>query len=203
MSIDVTLMLQPGRTEIWLSPEPDRPGRHRLAARIAAYYLSVSASELTLGHQPDGRPYIPGTSLTVSLSSSMNLCAVAFSRSPALGVDVQSVLRPDEVTETLLRNTLSASELSTFHSSPLPAHLHYTAIWARKEAILKALGTGLRLDPRTLPLPAVTFDMPEAVILPTGDRLLLTTWQLSETHVLSVCTADRAVAFRDPQSVNL
>ncbi|MEJ7833843.1 MAG: 4'-phosphopantetheinyl transferase superfamily protein [Nocardioides sp.] len=82
-----------------------------------------------------GRPELPGTGLTASISHSGDLVAVAVTDAGWVGVDVEVVR---EVPPSLLSRVLSAHErgLATDAAS-------FFAIWTIKEALLKASGQGV------------------------------------------------------------
>lgn len=85
--------------------------------------------------KPHGKPTVVGHDLHVSVSHSGNRIAVAITRVAEVGVDVEQVDPRTPIAE-LLANVLSpgeAAEDMDFHTR-----------WARKEAVLKATGLGLR-----------------------------------------------------------
>jgi len=123
---------------------------HELLRREVAQWLGCAAPTVVLGHRCSrcgsdghGRPVVlaPAGDLHVSLSRAPGLVAVALTEAGPVGVDVEPaeaarfdgfddvVLHPDEVAATSGERT---------------------QVWVRKEAVLKAVGTGLRLDPRRL-----------------------------------------------------
>jgi hypothetical protein len=112
----------------WL-PAADLP-----AARAAARERSTQ-----LQHAAQQR--WPGRRLYVSRSATAGLAAVACSLHAPVGIDVE---RPGDAPDAaLLGQVLHATEQAL---APLGA-AGFSALWARKEAVLKALGTGLALPP--------------------------------------------------------
>ncbi len=129
---------------------------HDLLRREVAQWVGCAVTDVVLGHRcrhcggdDHGRPLVlaPAGDLQVSLSRTTGLVAVALSEAGPVGVDVETAgaaafdgfddvvlhgserLRPGEPARTAVQNT---------------------RIWVRKEAALKALGSGLRTDPRDL-----------------------------------------------------
>lgn len=99
----------------------------------------------TLGHRcpqcgsvEHGQPVLAGGPF-ISIARSSRLSVIAWWDGGPVGVDVEAVgaTPPPEL-------TLHSEE--TFDD--------VLAVWVRKEAVVKALGTGLRIDPRTIRLSA-------------------------------------------------
>ncbi|MGW2273878.1 4'-phosphopantetheinyl transferase family protein [Streptomyces yangpuensis] len=90
---------------------------------------------------PHGRPNIPGNPLHFSLSHSGDHAYIALATTP-VGIDIEEHPTPHTVTDIL--HTLHPTE--TQELTNLPTTQQPTALarcWARKEACLKATGTGL------------------------------------------------------------
>ena len=124
-----------------------RSAAHNLLVRLAGALITAPV----LHHDVDGRPRIPG--LAVSISHTHHLVAVAASYDGPVGVDVEEVY-PREV-RGLAERWFHPAELEWMASQPdeLVAFLH---LWTAKEAVGKAVGTGLRAAGlrRPMPLPA-------------------------------------------------
>ncbi|GAA4982876.1 4'-phosphopantetheinyl transferase family protein [Kineococcus glutinatus] len=84
---------------------------------------------------PHGRPTLPGTGLSVSLSHAGRRVVVALSRDGDVGVDVE---RRTGLDAAALAGALAPQEAA---GDPL-------RLWVRKEAVLKATGEGLTVEPR-------------------------------------------------------
>lgn len=84
---------------------------------------------------PHGRPLLPGSGLHASISHSEGVVAVAVSDHAPVGVDVEHLAPRD--TTGLARAMLGPGEHAT------GAWDFYT-YWCRKEAVVKATGSGLR-----------------------------------------------------------
>jgi 4'-phosphopantetheinyl transferase len=94
------------------------------------------------GSDRHGRPFVHGLDdLDVSISRSRGMSLVALATGARIGVDVEAVDdgRFGEVADVLL------------HAQEQVAGPHEAALtWVRKEALLKALGAGLCVDPRSV-----------------------------------------------------
>lgn len=116
---------------------------------VAPRRVAVRQRCETCGGLDHGRPEVEG--LYVSLATAESLVVVATSEQVPLGVDVEPARAArfsgfDEV-------ALSPAEVAAL--AALPADERAAARvrwWTRKEALLKATGTGLRTDPRLLPV---------------------------------------------------
>ena len=86
--------------------------------------------------KPHGKPTVVGHDLHVSVSHSGDRVVVALTRVAKVGVDVEQV-NPRVHVDELLPNILSPDEIAT--------DMDFFTRWARKEAVLKATGHGLRM----------------------------------------------------------
>jgi 4'-phosphopantetheinyl transferase len=137
---------------VWVRSE-ERDAADRLLRRLAAV---VHGQAVTVGRlcprcaSPDhGRPYLRGwhgaRPAAVSLSRTSGTTVVAMWPQGQVGVDVERV---DRFTDP----GIAAVLLHADEPAARPADLART--WVRKEALLKASGTGLSVDPRSVRLDA-------------------------------------------------
>ncbi|MFJ6796600.1 4'-phosphopantetheinyl transferase family protein [Streptomyces sp. NPDC091268] len=150
-----------GAAAVLDAAERDRAGRlvrdrdrHRYLAShlglrvLLGGYLGLAPERVVLVREtcpccggPHGRPAVAGGALHFSLSHSDDVAYLAFAGVP-VGVDVEAVPSADAVADVL--NTLHPAE--TAELTALPEPLRPAAmgrVWCRKEAYLKATGTGL------------------------------------------------------------
>lgn len=114
---------------------------------ILSRYISRDAANIAFSYSKFGKPYIASTSnaseLTFNIAHSANLAVYAITRKRKIGVDlekVQAKFGGNEIAETVF----SANEIA--HLRSLSSQEQDSAFfkgWTRKEAILKAMGTGL------------------------------------------------------------
>lgn len=134
---------------------PDRRrfiAAHGLVRIVLGRYLSRAPGELVFASGPRGKPIVMDSRrrLLHNLSHSGNRALLAVSDGAELGVDLEHATGfrlPDA--SLLAPRVLSAEELEAFarvRPSARPRAL--LQAWTRKEAALKALGDGLRGDPR-------------------------------------------------------
>lgn len=122
-----------------------------LARVVLSPLLGVAPADVDLvqacpscGGTDHGRPALPGTGLQVSLTHAGRVVGVAVAAT-AVGLDVEGVHEPPGVAPSVL----TPAELATLAGLEGDTRTAaFTAYWVRKEAALKALGTGLATDPR-------------------------------------------------------
>jgi 4'-phosphopantetheinyl transferase len=101
--------------------------------------------EFTYG--PHGKPALAGKNassrISFNLSHSFGLAVYAFSKGRDLGIDVEHV-QPESAGEDIARRFFSPREVGDLRSLPPEARTEaFFLCWTRKEAYIKALGTGL------------------------------------------------------------
>lgn len=114
---------------------------------ILARYIGVPASELTFTYTATGKPGFAnvGTDLRFNVSNSGGLALYAVALGREIGVDVEEI-RPVPRALALARGFFSASEVRALHALPVDAiERAFLTCWTRKEAFVKAAGTGLSL----------------------------------------------------------
>lgn len=121
-------------------------GRGALRTLLAAY-LQTRPELVRFGYGDRGKPFLAGpfagSDLRFNLTNSDELALVGFVRGIEIGVDVE-FLKPMPDCEQIAERFFSESERIVLRG--LPAHQKEEAFfncWTRKEAYLKAVGTGL------------------------------------------------------------
>jgi 4'-phosphopantetheinyl transferase len=172
-------------------------GAHAALRAVLAPHAGRPPAELSFGREacplcgePHGRPRLVGdgadagadVGVHFSLSHTDGVAAIAVARRP-VGVDVESTARQADLDD--LDGALHPSERRAV--SALPAADRRLAVlrcWVRKEAYLKAIGTGLGLDPATVDVGLAGHDAPQADAGP--DRWVLTDLPAGDGHVAAV-----------------
>lgn len=147
----------------WLSSEEryqaDRlRSEHDRAAYVGAHALLSALASSLLGErgiawelrcaQRGMKPYICSDAapcLSVSLSHTDGLAAVAVSLGGEVGVDVERV-RDVEMSREEMLDLLTPREFGLLQDGPT-RNRSFLRLWTRKEACLKALGVGLSVPP--------------------------------------------------------
>ena len=117
---------------------------------MASRYLGVSVDDVSIARTLEGKPAVVGADFEVNLAHSGSIAIVAVA-SRAVGIDVER--RRQVAGRSLPAHTLGPAELACFEVAADPAHV-FLDLWTRKEALLKAAGLGLAVDPRTIEINA-------------------------------------------------
>jgi 4'-phosphopantetheinyl transferase len=148
------LAVEATRAQRFVRPDDRRrflAGR-ALVRTVLSSYLGCPPIDVTLALTTFGKPYScrrDGPDLRFNLSHSGSLVALAVSVGVEVGIDIETAAPPHP--GELAPIVLSERELRAFDM--LPPALRPSAFlrcWTRKEALLKAAGTGLYCDPRML-----------------------------------------------------
>lgn len=120
---------------------------HALRCVLAGELGLAAGSELDVG--PHGKPRLnaPATE-AFNLSHSGARALIGLAPSGEIGVDVE-VMKPIDELDALARQNFTASEHAEVRAAvdEAAALRVFLAVWTRKEACLKALGSGLSIPP--------------------------------------------------------
>ena len=141
----------------------DEDAAHALARDLAARVAGVAVARLQLTHRcprcgsiRHGVPRVlaDGATVPVSVSRAPGAVAAAATDGTAIGIDIE----PADAA-----GFRGFAEVAVHPDEQIPADpAEATRMWVRKEAVLKALGSGLRIDPRSIRL--APDDRPPAVL---------------------------------------
>lgn len=114
---------------------------------ICSAYVNAEPEALIFSYSDQRKPFLrsphAGWSLEFNVSHSCNLALLAFAQARVVGVDVEHIGR-DLDHEALAKRFFSPNEQLELNALPASErHLAFLRGWARKEAYLKAIGTGL------------------------------------------------------------
>ena len=131
----------------------------RWAAKALAHSLpacrDIPLDRIEIRSTPQGAPFIHlqgraalADCLTVSHSGRLALCALASAPGLRVGADLEKI---EPRTETFILDYFTSAECQLVEAYPAETRaVVVTLIWSAKEAMLKALGVGLRWDTRTV-----------------------------------------------------
>jgi 4'-phosphopantetheinyl transferase len=131
----------------------ERDRRRWIATRgavraLLAGYTGAHAVSVRFRLGPHGKPSLEapagtGLEFNVSHSGELALCAVSLRR--AVGVDVEAI-RPEFATASIAGRFFAPAERAAFEALPRNEQTEaFFACWSRKEAYMKARGTGIAL----------------------------------------------------------
>jgi len=121
-----------------------------LAAKALAKVIKTSIGNIEIVNEANGRPagYFCKTKYAVSISHCPSFIAVAATKCSKwnLGIDVESTNSFNSIEDGFLKLFLSNTELNDLGEEKPVSEL--AELWVRKEAHVKALGTGFEKDPK-------------------------------------------------------
>jgi len=123
---------------------------HAIWRLVLAEVLELSPKDVPLASTSHGQPCLPGTGHATSLSHSGGQIAIAVARAECIGIDIERS-PPRMGMQDLLKVVCTGEEAEVLQS--LPTHLRddaMLALWTRKEALLKAFGVGLLVQPSSI-----------------------------------------------------
>lgn len=128
----------------------DVDARHFLARRAAtrrllAPRLGIEPDAVVVARGPFGKPYLPASSIGVSVSHSGPLVLIAIADGLPLGCDIeQAIPRADLL--AIAEHYFTRAEFAHIESlAPNQRVAAFYDCWTRKEAYLKAVGAGMSL----------------------------------------------------------
>jgi 4'-phosphopantetheinyl transferase len=158
-----------GEAAVWRLPV----GAEHPIESIAARYLGCSPGSVRVTRSQTGKPELDRPGLAVSLTHSADVVLVAVAAGGEVGVDAE-LLRPDAAGWTLVDHALTVSERARLEAVPeADQGASFLRTWSRKEAILKAAGTGLGIDPREVDLDGLDVAALPAELGPAADWTLV------------------------------
>ncbi|MGF1630368.1 MAG: 4'-phosphopantetheinyl transferase family protein [Kiloniellaceae bacterium] len=117
--------------------------------RILASYLGANPAALGFAYGAAGKPELDGLQadggLRFNLSHSEDLALLAVTRGRHLGVDLECIRAARDLSAIARRFFAPAEAAALAGFAPPLYEQAFFAIWARKEALLKAFGAGLSL----------------------------------------------------------
>jgi 4'-phosphopantetheinyl transferase len=118
-------------------------------------YLQIPPADVSITEGYEGKPQLrtPNpTKIEFNLTHAGRFTLIAITHGAAIGIDLEALEPPPGQIE-LTRYFLSNREQAAFDALPEQVqHGRFYQLWTMKEAVLKGLGTGFKLDPRKLEL---------------------------------------------------
>jgi len=118
---------------------------------LLSRYIGMPPDKIVFRYEPHGKPALTAVSgWQFNVSHSRALAAIAISRYDPLGIDLE-LIDPHFPRAEVAPDILANDEISDLAALP-PAEQpgYFFQLWTLKEAMLKAAGSGLSLDPREI-----------------------------------------------------
>jgi 4'-phosphopantetheinyl transferase len=117
--------------------------RGTLRLLLAHYASTEDPRDLRLAYGEQGKPYLAGSHLRFNLSHTRTLALFAFAREIDLGIDVEDIQASADLNDVAEQN-FAPTERAALLALPQPERAAaFYRCWTRKEALLKAEGSGL------------------------------------------------------------
>lgn len=127
--------------------------------------LDTVPAEVPLTMTPSGQPRLSGTRFSTSLSHTSHWIAIAIGHGETVGIDIEQT-PPRAALANMVDTICTPGEKARIMPLTNAAReLALLVLWTRKEALLKAFGVGLGVDPAT-----VMADTDELVCPPPAAR---------------------------------
>jgi 4'-phosphopantetheinyl transferase len=121
---------------------------HALWRATLAICLEQAPEAIVLGREPGGRPLLPAfPGHATSLSRSGPWAAVAVANAPTVGVDIERFPPRLPLDEVMAMAATPAEHRQWGALAGAQRQHAMLRLWTRKEAMLKAFGAGLTIDP--------------------------------------------------------
>lgn len=163
---------------------------------LLAQYLQVDPRTMPLAYHARGKPYLPDhlypVNLQFNVSHSQDMALYGVTQNHPIGVDIEKIQEtyPDGVAKRFF----SQAEYAALAQFPPATKLKkFYQLWAKKEALIKAVGTGLFMPLHTFSVSLT--EEAETLSLPVSEARGL--WHLQTIDI----DAAFAAAFATQQSV--
>lgn len=155
---------------------------HVMLRSVLAGYTDIAPTDLVFDADRFEKPYlVKAPPLQFNLSHSGDLLAVAVSRDARVGVDVERFRSMQDMFR-MLRMIASPGEQHTFAMLPETERMRaFFSLWTRKEAVVKALGTGLSRSLQQIEVPLAQ-DIPPTLLAIDGDPWSLFSFEVMEGY---------------------
>ncbi len=119
---------------------------------ILSLYLDMNPQQIEILTTFQGKPYLKPQLLQFNVSHAHDLALYAFTLSSPVGVDIEKIRRT--YSEAVAKRFFSTEEYEAFSKLPEDQkRFYFFRIWTCKEALIKAVGEGLRLPLSSFSIP--------------------------------------------------
>ncbi|MDO5758107.1 MAG: 4'-phosphopantetheinyl transferase superfamily protein [Rhodobacterales bacterium] len=167
-------------------------GRARLR-NILGQYLGRAPGDIVFHYGPYGRPEVDGIGFNLAHTGDTALLAVA--TGPVLGVDIEA---PRAISMDVAEAHFSKPEIAALKALPREQQIDgFYRCWTRKEAYLKARGTGISTDLASFAVTLGPAEPPRLLTCASGDADVWSLYHLAPAPglvgALAIRSAGQAV----------
>lgn len=173
---------------------------HGAARELLGRRLDVEPASLRFVTEPGGRPRLENASISFSLSRTNGAALVAVSSAGPVGVDIERV-SPGRNDDLVADRFFSPAERIALEARPPGERTAvFFRIWTRKEALLKAIGSGIHAGIERIDVTGDSIDAQPASAGAPRARWTLRTLDLPAPYAGAVAAAGvgRTVFLRRP-----
>jgi 4'-phosphopantetheinyl transferase len=148
--------------------------------QLIGRYENLPPGGVQFTYNTYGKPALDGSSLRFNTSHSGNLALFAFARDKNVGVDLERI-RPDFASREIASQFFSPEEIAALRALPGESQTRsFFNCWTRKEALIKAHGSGLSLPLHKF---VVSLDAPARLVRTDFDTKAVEQWTLHDLEV--------------------
>ncbi|ANB19791.1 4'-phosphopantetheinyl transferase family protein [Dokdonella koreensis] len=186
------------RADAGLGPRGVSALAHLHLGRLLSAY-SGGGRPLAIARGPHGKPYAPEAGgIEFNVSHSGHYVLIAFARGQPLGVDLESVAGRRRAILTIAERFFAPDEAAALaRLDGDRQHLAFLRLWTCKEAVLKAMGSGLHFGLDRLRFSLDADGQPRAVAQIVGDAGDPAHWHLHRQEAAAETVA--ALAWNGPE----
>jgi len=115
---------------------------HGILRLILSFYTNSDPEDLSYYYDINNKPGIPKNPVFFNLTHTKNAFAIAVTRNHYVGIDLEDINTGIEI-KAIASNYFGPKECEYIFHTDKGAFERFFLIWTRKEAFLKALGTGI------------------------------------------------------------
>lgn len=115
---------------------------HGIMRLILSFHINSDPEDLSYYYEINNKPGIPKNPVFFNLTHTKNAFAIAVTRNHYVGIDLEDISTGIEI-KAIARNYFGPKEREYIFYTEKGAFERFFLIWTRKEALLKALGTGI------------------------------------------------------------
>lgn len=115
---------------------------HAIVRLILSVKLGLRPELIEFVRGPYGKPYLNDNSLFFNITHTRDAFALIVTRGSETGIDMEAIDRTMNF-RAIVRNFFSENEGNYIFTDEIGSSARFFTLWTRKEALLKALGTGI------------------------------------------------------------